>query len=220
MKRLQLPILVCVLALTPAAARADDGGFWDWLLRMDTKFTGISVDFHLKCIDKDGKTIPRADCEHLEKRTLAFLKGEDLEGPAWETFKQEHNLRVSAYVRYGDSFPDSKGPALWAFKFEYLYVYHLTPWVSYGVGGGYLPIISWTDGVENRGVLTPASLTFSPKPGSSLQLRFDLNYLTGEYSAANVGRPNSTFVQGGEWNYIFSVGYDLRRLQKPRTPRP
>jgi len=205
----------------PATARADDGGFWDFLWRMDTKFTGISVDFHLKCIDKDGKAIAREDCEHFEKRTLAFLKGErEFEGPAWEDYKQEHNLRVSAYVRYGDSFPDSKGPALWAFKFEYLYVYHVYPWLSYGVGGGYLPIVSWTDGVEHRGVLTPASLTFSPKKNSSLQVRFDVNVLTGDYSAADLGRPNSTYSKGTEMNYIVSVGYDLRRLQRPRAARP
>jgi hypothetical protein len=62
MTKIAFRVLMCVcLVLTPAIARADDGGFWDMFFRWDTKFFGYGTEFHVLCLNKSGQRVE--NCE-------------------------------------------------------------------------------------------------------------------------------------------------------------
>jgi len=228
MKRLKLPILVCFVLLAPATARADDGGFWDWLFRMDTTFTGFGTDFHLRCLDANKQRIP--DCEHMFGQFYKVFTGDPIIGPEYSTIKHEINLRAAYYWSVGHSFPgapadpqpngdDKNNPRLMAVKVMPMYVYHFNEIVHASVGAGVLPIFTGSD-LQLRGVITPLSITFGPR-NSKFFIRGEGSILTGEFSAAEFGATGSPFKKGTEWNWSLAAGFDLRRIAHPAgTPRP
>lgn len=228
MKRLKLLMLVCVVVLAPATARADDGGFWDWLFKMDTSFWGIGTEFHLRCLDENNKKIE--GCEHLFRQFPNLFNGRPIVGPEYSTIKHEINLRVAYYWSAGKTFPDApeniqngedlNNPKLMAIKAMGMYVYHITPEVHIGAGAGFLPIFTGA-ALQPRGVFTPISFSYGPRALKGWSLRVEESYLSGDFSAAHFGATGSSFSTGGEWNTSAAVGFDLRRLAHPAgTARP
>src|SRR4029079_10670034 len=111
--------LACVcLLLVPTTARADDGGFWDWLFHWDTKFVGLGTEFHARCWTGDGKKVEHCEegfknLPHLFKPTESVHQFTTYEGrqPARVEFAQiEHeiNIRVTYLHSYGQRISDAK----------------------------------------------------------------------------------------------------------------
>jgi len=228
MKRLNVLMLVCLILLAPAAARADDGGFWDWLFKMDTTFTGFGTDFHLRCLDANKQRIP--ECEHMFGQFYKVFTGDPIVGPEYGTIKHEINLRAAFYWRVGESFPgapvdtqpngdDKNNPGLMAIKVMPMYVWHKNEMLHFGVGAGFLPIFNGAH-LQPRGVFTPLSVTVGPR-NSKFFVRAEGSVLTGEFSAAGFGATGSNFKKNTEWNWSVAAGFDLRRIAHPAgTPRP
>ena len=56
MTNVRLLLVVWLCTLVPAAARADDGGWYEWLQKMSgPTLMGFGSDIHLVCIDKDAR---------------------------------------------------------------------------------------------------------------------------------------------------------------------
>jgi hypothetical protein len=223
MKRLKLLLLVCVAALLPATARADDGGFWDILWRMDTKFMGLGTDFHLICFDKDTKTVK--NCEHMFTQWGNLFHKRPIYGTDFAEIKHEVNLRVTYYWSYGETFPgapqdiqpngdDKNNPHLQILKVMPMYVYHVNETLQIGTGAGFLPVFTGSD-LQLRGVITPVSLIYGPRSWKGWYVRGDANYLVGDFTAAAFGATGSNFSKGGEWNGSVALGFDIRRLIGP-----
>jgi hypothetical protein len=227
MKRVIIVIVVCLCALAPTTARADDGGWLDWLYHMDTTFWGLGTDFHLRCLDKDNQKID--GCEHMFGQFANYIKHRPIVGPEYGTIKQEHNLRLAYYWSFGRPFPDAppniqngedlNAPKLMAIKAMYMYVYHFNETLHASAGAGFMPIFTGA-ALQPRGVFTPISIIYGPKALRGWYLRYEYSYLSGDFNAAEFGATGSSFDKGGEWNQSFAVGLDLRRLAHPAAPRP
>src|SRR6476646_1060321 len=106
------------LVLVPATARADDGGFWDWLFHWDTKFVGYGTEFHVRCWTGDGKKVEH--CEewfgnvphlfHPSESVHQFTTYEGRQPTRVEFAEIEHeiNIRVTYLHSYGQRVPDAK----------------------------------------------------------------------------------------------------------------
>src|SRR5262245_52383476 len=102
MKRLRLLVLVCSCVLVPGVARADNGGWLDWLYSLDAKMWGIGTEFHI-CLDDSGKVV---NCE--EWFGIPKLFGNDIKSVSQATIRHEVDFRVAYYRNYGDRFDDDR----------------------------------------------------------------------------------------------------------------
>jgi hypothetical protein len=192
MTKLRVLLLVCVCALLPTAARADDGGFLEWLEKMSgPKLVGIGTDFHLFCLDKENKAV---NCER-------FFGFKSMPVPM-EEIKHQLDVRVALYWKYGERFSD-----------------FATNWLEVGFGAGYMPFFGDGFDLFSRGIITPMSITIVPinyKALKGLTFRADNSYLTGGINGANFGNAVTKYSTGGEWNTSVSIGYDVRRYKNSR----
>ena len=212
MKQTRILLLVCLYALIPALARADDGGWWDTLWKWDTKLTGVSTEFHLLCLDQAGRRV--VGCEEWFKGLLLPFKGdkklvhkfEVLANPAapvasqtldrieFEDIKHEINLRVGYYRNFGDRYPPpdpSIRDSINALKTMATYHYHINKYMAVGGGAGYVTIYGTRFDLFSRSILTPVSYIIYPAPGDSrwgaLVLRAEVNYIPEGFTAADFG---------------------------------
>ena len=65
MKRTAMFVLLGACLLVQVEARANDGGWWDWLWKWDAKFMGVGTDIHVLCLDSSGNRL--AGCENWFK---------------------------------------------------------------------------------------------------------------------------------------------------------
>ena len=77
MKRVARFVLVCACLLVPIEARANDGGWWDWLWKWDAKFMGVGSEIHLLCLDATGNRLPR--CEQWFKNVGRAMIGRQIQ---------------------------------------------------------------------------------------------------------------------------------------------
>jgi hypothetical protein len=220
MKRLRLAVLVCVCVLAPAVARADNGGFLDWLYSLDPKLIGFGTDFHL-CLDESNQV---KNCEDWFGLRHKF-SGEPLVTLA--DIRHELDFRVAYYRKYGERFSDvSDTRSINAFKLMVLYYYissdkHL----STGFGAGFMPFFG--DGFESfsRGILTPISIIYSPAargPANTTGdvwkkafiIRAESTYITTGFTGADFGNSATAYTtRGGEWNFSVALVFYLRRAR-------
>ena len=226
MKRLAIVLVTCGCMLIPASARADDGGWLDWLFRMDPQFAGIATDFHLLCISDDGQVM--RNCE--EYFGLRHLFGEELQEQdklKFAKLRQEINLRLAYYRTHGDLYASNPGQTANAIKVLVLYAYHPDTHLVISAGGGIMPFYG-ADLKETRwsGIFTPISVRYYPSLGgcdSATGARAACGlakgfFLQGESSWITrvptpdlfVGQPGPTVVQS-EWNTSVAFGWDFRR---------
>jgi hypothetical protein len=216
MRRLTLVMLVCVCALVPTAARADNGGWLDWLYSLDPKLVGIGTEFHL-CLD-DTSTI--VNCEDWFGIAHKFF------GEPWvslDKVKHEVDFRVGYYWKYGDRFSDVPDPleenSIHAFRLMVLYHYrppekHL----AVGFGAGFMPFFGDGFGSFSRGVLTPLSVIYAPATSGNLWkkafiIRVESSYITQGFTGADFGNSITKYTtNGGEWNFSVATGFDFRRI--------
>ena len=214
MKRLATLALVCVCLLAPATARADDGGWLDWLFRLDPKFVGVATDIHLRCLDRNNNTIP---CEEFYK--LRQLLGGRREAIEFRKIQHEFNLRVAYYHTYGDLFDANTSDSANAIKIMGFYAYHPDDHITVGAGAGFLPFFGG-DTIETRwsGIVTPMSVRYAPRRDGILGKAF---FVHGEASwiadpptidlfANSASRAPA--AHRGEWNASIGIGFDFRQV--------
>ena len=222
MKRLTVAALVCVCALVPSAARADNGGWLDWLYSLDPKLVGYGTEFHL-CLDATNKIV---NCEDW------FGIPHKLFGKPWVTLdnvRHEVDFRVGYYWKYGDRFSDVpddavKGDSIHALKLMVLYHYrppdkHL----AVGFGAGFMPFFG--DGFEgfSRGIVTPISIIYAPAASGhssstgdfwkkAFIIRAESSYIMQGFTGLDFGNATTKYTSnGGEWNFSAAFGFDFRR---------
>jgi len=225
-------LTLCIALLFPGVARADDGGFWDWLFHWDTKFTGYGTEFHVACWTAEFKKVEY--CEewfrnipnlfHPERSTHVFTTSDGRETTKVEFAEIAHevNIRVSYMHSYGQRVPDEKlAPddlntndhrTVHAVKLLAVYNRRLDDrWkrIELSAGGGIIPL--WGEDVHSvwRGVVS-GSLLYPL--GSIFYVRGDATYLTNTVTGADLGHPASSFSADPGFNAAISIGFDLRRV--------
>jgi hypothetical protein len=208
MKRLSIALLVCGCTLIPAAARADDGGWLDWLFRMDMKLVGYGSEVHLLCLDDAGQRV--RDCEDLWGIPRLFGYSRPPRAAAFfNTLKHEFDFRFAFYHKYGERFGDVHDErAVHAWRLMGMYYYHVNSRVAIGGGAGSLRFSG--DGFDDftQGIIT-VSVPVHVRGGWSV--RPELAYLAGEWSGADLGNHTTTFSKNGELIKSIAIAYDWRR---------
>ncbi|MBI3403698.1 MAG: hypothetical protein HY048_19970 [Acidobacteria bacterium] len=210
MKTLRMLGLIGACALLPATARADDGGWWEWLQGLSgPKLHGLGTDMHLFCVDKDGTPFR---CERLFRLLTP--------GRPYDDIKHQFDIRLSLYWNYGMQFTDASAKntpgEIMAAKVMAMYYNRVHPMVSVGGGAGVIPFFGSDFDKFARGIVTPASVIVSPftgggKWGKAFYFRVEASYITQGFSAAKDFNNTSTYVASGEWNPSYAIGFDFRR---------
>jgi hypothetical protein len=224
MKKWTLLLAVFVCILTPSVARADDGGFWDMLFHWDTKFVGVTEDFHVLCFDRSWTIVK--GCEEFGRKiipTILHPKTPIRHAFAFQEIKHEFDFRLTYLRSYGERIPDAKlangDPRtndlrrVKAWKVVGFYRVHFWHNFDYGIGGGVIPMYGQfvTPGLK-RGILTPLSVEYSIPHAEAIVLRFEYSRITGSITGADLGHPGANWGNNGEWNPVGTVGIDLRRI--------
>jgi hypothetical protein len=215
-----------VCLLTPSAARADDGGFWDMLFHWDTKFSGYGTEFHLGCWTTDHKKVEH--CEewfqkllhpHSFRHQFTRFDGNTGTAVAFKDITHEINVRVSYMHSYGQRVPDDKlAPddpirddhrLVHAFKLLGMYTYRPNGRLDVALGGGFLPMLGAGVTDASRGIVTGGVTLALHGPW---YLRGDASYITNTLTGANFGHANSTFTSQPFFNVSGTIGFDLRRI--------
>ena len=212
MKRLILAVMF-VCALAPSAARADDGGWWDFIYGLDPKLVGWGTDIHLLCIGKDSKRIDT--CEEWWGLRRKFNN--------YANLGHEFDFRVAFYREYGQSYDTSNANSIKAWKFMGMYYYHPDTHITVGLGGGIMPFYGKSsDGLAfdtfTRGVLTPLSVTYAPATLSNphwlirtFYLRGDSTFYPEGFSPGDFDKRLPKTETKGEWSFSLASGFDFRR---------
>jgi hypothetical protein len=215
MTRFAMVLFVCMCAVVPTPAYADDGGWLDWLYRLDPKFWGIGTDVHLLCLAKEGDRYTSVKCENWFRnfgRILTFQSPRnEIE---FDRIEHEINFRVGYYRTYGSTFEDSDDPdIIHAFKLMGVYYHHFNNQVALGGGVGFMLFDGAGFDLFSRGIVTPLSLVIAPsRKVRWLTFRIEESYINQGLTGADFGNPSTTFAKGGEWNFSFAIAFDFRRL--------
>ena len=205
MPRHTIVFLVLVCAFTPAAARADDGGWIEWLEKWSgPKLMGVGTQIHLLCSDDENT---RVDCERwwgLTQKTVDF-----------DRIRHELDFRFGYYWMYGSRFSDVEDQrSVRALRLMGVYHYHAVRWLEVGAAAGFMPVFGEGFDGFTRGLLTPVSLKIAPFKdgiGRGVTLQSETSYIFSGVSGADLGNTATRYVTGGEWNVSFALGYDFRR---------
>jgi hypothetical protein len=205
-------LAISMAALAPASAHANDGGWLDWLYRLDAKFWGLSTEVHVLCLDNRGESVKCEDWYMIPK-----LFGADRAAVSREEFgrlRHEVSVRFSHYWTYGDLYEGNENDGAKAFKLMAHYAYSPAAKVHVGAGAGLFRFYGH-DLREARSsfIVTPLTVVYSPFEGPisrTLYLRAEASYITSTLTsgAFTNGRPSEA---RGEWNGSVGVGFDFRR---------
>jgi hypothetical protein len=209
-------VLLCVLA--PATARADEGGFWEFIWGLDPKLTGIGSEIHLLCLKANGDHVP--NCEEF------WWMRKDKPTQIAE-LKHEVDFRFAYYFEYGTSYEGvSNANSINAWKLMGMYKYHPDLHITVGMGGGIMPFYGTSsDGNSfnafSRAILTPVSVTYSPathgeatKAGAakkSFYVRAEASFITQGFSPGDFDNRLPKTETKGEWSFSVATGFDFRR---------
>jgi len=210
-------MFVCALLLLslPRPAHAQ-GDIWDWL----ESFSGPGpFSAHFKTISSRG---------------FCTLKGGDQKIDWWCGDDTRRDIRevLTAEVawpdsdsnrRFGDASPGDPLNFLpvRATRVVVNYYYRVHPMLDVGVGAGAL--IFSGDGFSNQvhPVLAPLNVTLTPlgylrsenpnitKLGRVIRLKFSERYVLGDIRAQDFNALTSNYFKSGEWNFNFSVSFDI-----------
>ena len=216
MKRVAMFVLVCACLLVPLEARANDGGWWDWLWKWDPKFYGFGSEIHLLCLDQSGNRL--RGCEQWFKNVGRLIIGKRNEIQhlvSADVIKHQIDFRFGYYrnydARYDAPDPPSDG-TINALKLMVMYNYHVTPHVALIGGMGYLPV--WGDrfphNPESRGIMSAGLLFHVPKV-EWLTVRPELGWIPGGFTGADFGDPGVSYAKENIVNFSIGIGFDLRR---------
>jgi hypothetical protein len=231
MKYASMVILLGLSLLVPTEARANDGGWWDWLWKWDPKLTGVSSEIHVLCFDRTGARVRK--CEEWFTRMPRLFTGKEidhefhvLEGPARtrrpilrvSDIKHEIDFRFGYFHNYGRRYspphPPSDG-AIHALKLMGTYLYRVNDRVGFGGGAGVIPV--WGErfeGTQTRGIVT-GNMVFNPG-GKWFAIRPEVSLITKGFTADQFGDPGVSYAKDHLWSYAVSFGFDLRRIGPSR----
>jgi hypothetical protein len=214
MKRLKLLLVVCVCVLMPVAARADDGGWLDWLYRLDTKLVGVGSEIHVLCLKENKERVE--NCEQWWWGLRRVLRGK-LPSPYpvnVSDIKHELDFRFAFYWKYGSRFSDVVDDrAVHAWKLMGMYHYRLNSKWDIGAGAGVIPFTGeGFDGVW-RAIITPVSVVWAPLKTTrgGLIVRPELSIITGDLNGPVFGNPVTRFSKSNEANVSVAIGWEFRR---------
>jgi hypothetical protein len=212
--------LALVCALAPARARADEGGFWEFIWGLDPKLQGGGSEVHLLCLDENGKRL--ANCEEwwwLNREKFTSV----------DQLKHEVDFRFAYYREYGTSYENVyNANSINTWKLMAVYKYYPDRHISVGLGAGIMPFYgeaaSGSRYSFTRTILMPLSLTYYPSgansgnrtKGSDSKVSF---YIRGEASFIPTGFTPNDFGSAlppptdrrGEWSASIATGFDFRR---------
>ncbi|HEY7292209.1 MAG TPA: hypothetical protein VH583_20400 [Vicinamibacterales bacterium] len=209
MKRLARIVVVCICALAPATAHADDGGWWDNFWRWDPSFIGFGTDFHLACLDHNGKRIH--GCEEWFTNFGRLLTGKPPEHDFYvqnssdpkdrtylSDFKNighEIDIRFGYYQNFGPRY-EFEGPTtptnvpfigrISVERIMAMYYFYPKSWFAVGGGSGILVIHGERFDPFTRGILT-ASAVFYPPHANALFFRVEFNKIPTGFTATDFG---------------------------------
>jgi hypothetical protein len=210
-----------MMLLTPAAARANDGGWLDWLYRLDAKLWGVNTEFHVLCLDAQGKR--QKPCEEWFQIPRLFRHQQELVNLDQQQIKHELNVRVGVYSSYGKLTTSNSlkqliklDNGIRATKLQMTYTYRADPHIDVGLGAGIIHFRGDDlDGSHASAILTPLSVSYTPaRSGPWWKRTF---YVRGEASylmrtvTSDVFKGGAAGEHAGEWNVSFGSGFDLRR---------
>ena len=215
MKRVAMFVLVCVCLLVPLEARANDGGWWDWLWKWDPKFMGVGSEIHLLCLDASGNRL--SGCEQWFKnvgRAVIGKRKEIQHTVLADAIRHQIDFRFGYYWNYGARYdppdPPSEG-TINALKLMVMYNYHATRYIAVIGGVGYLPV--WGDRfpkTESRAILSTGLLFHIPK-AQWLTVRPELGWIPRGFTGAEFGDPGVSYAKDNIVNFSIGMGIDLRR---------
>jgi hypothetical protein len=231
MKTLRLLILVGLFALlTPGVARADDGGWLDWLFRLDPKLFGVNSEIHFLCFDTNNQPV-RCEEFFLIGKLLAKINNRPYVPTVYYSeIRHELNFRFAYYHDYGDRFSDdpSDQGSINAAKLMLFYTYHPDMHLTVGFGAGYLPM--WGAALPHalhKGIVTPLSVVYGPWTTGdniwkkSFVIHTEASYIMGGLNGQVLGNNTTKYAVPGEWNFSFGTGFDFRRrLIGTSRPKP
>jgi hypothetical protein len=220
MRRRVVAFLACACLLVAPSAFADDGGWLDWLFRMDPTFVGVATDFHIYCANGDGQKLD--NCEELFG--IPYLFGRKFEDRVdYSKIRHELNLRFAWYHTKGELYPADPGDSAKAIKLMLFYAYHPDPGSHFVIsaGAGVLPFYGGnTKETRWSGIITPLHIRYFPAgfssslTKSSLFFQMESSYITRIPTPdlfANYPPPVPAPTHLGEWNVSIAVGVDYRR---------
>ena len=211
MTKLRVLVLACACMLLPATARADDGGWWEWLQGLSgPKLHGPGTDLHLFCLDRAGQPFR---CERLFGLLTA--------GRPYDEIKHQFDIRLSLYGNYGAQFTDAGATntphEILAAKVMAMYYNRVHPMVSVGAGAGVMPFFGSDFDKFARGIVTPVSVIVTPfgsggRLKKAFYFRVEESYIAKGFTAAtDFNNATSKYSVGGEWNTSAGIGFDFRR---------
>ena len=213
MKRSAMFVLVCMCLLVPREARANDGGWWDWLWKWDAKFMGVGSEVHLLCLDATGNRLRQ--CESWFKNIGRVMTGAT-EGPAVGTVKHQFDFRFGYYWNHGPRYAEPDPPTdgkLRALKLMAVYNYHFNRYAALQLGSGYLPV--WGDrfDLESRGIMSAGVLFHLPGFIDFITVRPELSLIPGGFTGADFGDPGVSYAKENIVNFAVAIGVDVRRMR-------
>src|SRR5262245_13739529 len=233
MKRLAILLLVCTSLLIPAQARANDGGWYDWLFKWDAKLMGVSTDIHLACLDKDRNVIYGCEewfknfvrlgnIEHKMTVLDATNRGVAVPLESFNQIKHEFDLHVGYLRNYGPRYDTEKSGgeeikgAINAVKLIAIYHYHVGENGNLAIGGGtgYLPVWGERFGTLSRVILTIDAIYRPSGRAKAFLIRPAFNFIPQGFDAAEFGDDPTkvSHSRKPEWNFAIGFGFDLRRI--------
>ena len=208
MRKMRFCVLAVVLALWPAAARAQDGGFWDFLESFSGPgpAKGFTLTGRLLCIDQQ-KTVYWA-CFNDAKQDLKWILRLETTLPYMTT---------DDHPRFSDT-PNDKRP-VHIYKFGGTMYYRFHPMLDMGAGLGVYMFSGEGVTQPSRLTATPLSLVFTPfgwvrssptatKWGRLLRVNFSETYVMTGISPDKFSSISS-YVKGGEFVNNVSLGVDF-----------
>ena len=225
-KRLAVALASCLCLLAPASAFADDGGWLDWLFRMDPKFIGVASDFHLLCLNESGQAMKNCE-EYFGLRHLLGAELPEDQRLRFPELRHEINLRLAYYRTHGDLYDANPAQDANAIKVLLLYAYHPDTHFVISIGAGVMPFYG-ADLKETRwsGVFTPISLRYYPafggcdRPqvpaawcglGKGFFVQGESSWITRVPTPDLFKGQSGPTVAQGEWNTSLAFGWDFRR---------
>jgi hypothetical protein len=236
MKRLARVAVVCLcaLALAPATARADDGGWWDNFWKFDTHFRGGGTEFHLLCLDDQGRRV--IGCEEWFRNVKRLFAGQPIEhdfkvrkGPkkpgeteadferlqSFEPVRHELDFQVSYHQSLGSRYPDTPNEPVFDGRISVervliRYNLHVASWIAVGTGAGFMRVHGADFDPFFRTVITPVSALIYPIKGAKgFFIRPDLYIIPKGFTAGDFGNAQDPANPGKPFSTFSTNGAEV-----------
>jgi hypothetical protein len=231
MKRMSMLVLLGVALVMPAEASANDGGWWDWLWKWDAKFMGGSTEFHLLCLDDQGRRVKY--CEEFftglgqvftGKKVTHKFRAVDRTSKALvrldnvTRIRHEFDLRVGYMKNLGSRYDDADvHGTISTLRLMGAYVNHPVRWLALSGSAGYLRVTGDRFGSHSRAIMAGTAILYPIPKANLVGVRMEVTWIPKGFSAADFGDAGqSSYDKDSVWSAMLSAGFDLRRIGEIR----